>query len=96
MHDPLGLPDSVVPLPRSQQSAPATKEALVALNFRVPFELRQRIKLAAATRGITMTQLLSAAFERYFEYDAPRNSIQRHSSSPDACLVDEILHGLKK
>jgi predicted HicB family RNase H-like nuclease len=40
-------------------------EALVALNFRVPFEFRQRIKLAATTRGVTMTQLVSAALENY-------------------------------
>ena len=41
-------------------------EALVALNFRVPFELRRQIKLAALMRGLTMTELLRAAFEQYF------------------------------
>lgn len=40
---------------------------LVAINFRVPFELRQRMKLSAAIRGITMTELVTAALERYLE-----------------------------
>lgn len=45
---------------RSVPSAPRA-EILVSLNFRVPFQFRQRMKLAAASRGITMTELLCAA-----------------------------------
>ena len=40
-------------------------DALVALNFRVPFAFRQRIKLAATTRGMTMTELVAAALDLY-------------------------------
>jgi hypothetical protein len=65
MNDTLGSPDTPVPLPRSQQSGPDTNEALVALNFRVSFKLRQRMKLAATARGITMTTLLIAALQSY-------------------------------
>jgi hypothetical protein len=48
--------------PRSERKA---KEALVAVNFRVPFEFRQRMKLSAALRSITMTELMTAALEYY-------------------------------
>jgi hypothetical protein len=40
-------------------------QLLVALNFRVPFEFRQRIKLAATMRGVTMTALVTDALEKY-------------------------------
>jgi hypothetical protein len=41
------------------------KEVLVAVNFRVPFEFRQRMKLSAALRSVTMTELMTAALEYY-------------------------------
>lgn len=41
------------------------KEVLVAVNFRVPFEFRQRMKLSATVRGITMTELMTVALEHY-------------------------------
>jgi hypothetical protein len=31
---------------------------LVALNFRVPLELRRRLRIVAAERGVTMTSLV--------------------------------------
>jgi hypothetical protein len=65
MNDPLDAPDSFVAPPRSQQARPDTQAALVALNFRVSFKLRQRMKLEATARGITMTTLLIAALESY-------------------------------
>ncbi len=65
MTDPQGATDSWVPLPRSRQSKPNTQAALVALNFRVPFKLRQRLKLEAASRGVTMTNVLEAALKSY-------------------------------
>jgi hypothetical protein len=40
-------------------------KTLVALNFQVPFEFRQRLKLAAASRGVTMTALVIAALDNY-------------------------------
>lgn len=46
-------------------SRPRHERGIVALNFRVPFEVRQRIKLAATTRGVTMTELVMAAVESY-------------------------------
>lgn len=73
-----------------------TKEALVALNFRVPFKLRQRMKLAATARDITMTQLLSAALENYLRKEAPGVSIHHYQSSSDDWVADEILNALKK
>lgn len=65
MNDTPGSPDSLVPLPRSQPSGDNAQAALVALNFRVSFKLRQRMKLAATARGITMTTLLIAALQSY-------------------------------
>jgi hypothetical protein len=62
MNDTPGSPDSLAPL---QQPGPDTKAALVALNFRVSFKLRQRMKLAATARGITMTALLIDALQSY-------------------------------
>lgn len=50
--------------PRSNSKA---NEVLVAVNFRVPFEFRQRMKLSATIRGITMTELMVAALEHYLE-----------------------------
>ncbi len=44
----------------------SVRDALVALNFRVPFGFRQRMKLFATARGLTMTELLTAAVEHYF------------------------------
>ena len=73
MEDKSKFPPSWKSGPRSQQSSGDTREALVALNFRVPFELRQRIKLAATTRGMTMTEFLSAALRCYIEEDAARS-----------------------
>jgi hypothetical protein len=55
----LGSPENWT---RSKKTA---KEVLVAVNFRVPFEFRQRMKLSATIRGITMTELMTAAFEYY-------------------------------
>ena len=40
---------------------------LVALSFKVPFEFRQAFKLQALRRGITMTELLTHAFETYVD-----------------------------
>lgn len=57
--------------PAQSRSAPQTrpvsrhKRDVVALNFLVPFEFRQRVKLAAAARGVTMTELVMAALESY-------------------------------
>lgn len=51
-------------VPRPKRKA---KGVLVAVNFRVPFEFRQRMKLSATIRGITMTELLTAAFEHYID-----------------------------
>lgn len=87
----------VAPFPRSAGHFPDTKEALVALNFRVPFKLRQRMKFAATARGITMTALLSLALDSYLSSEVPKDSVpQQHSASPDAYLIDEILNALKK
>jgi hypothetical protein len=48
------------------QGAHRAKE-LVALNFRVRLEFRKRVKLAATERGVTMTELLSEAIERFLQ-----------------------------
>lgn len=45
----------------NQQS---TKSRLVAVNFRIPLDLRRRLKILAATRSITMTNLLLELLER--------------------------------
>lgn len=39
------------------------KDQLVALNFRVPLNVRRRLKLLAAEKGVTMTTLLMSAIE---------------------------------
>jgi hypothetical protein len=52
---------------RPSAPLPRNGSTLVALNFRVPFELRQRVKLAAITRDMTVTELLSAALEKYLQ-----------------------------
>jgi hypothetical protein len=86
----------VAPFQRSDEHSPDAKEALVALNFRVPFKLRQRMKFAATARGITMTELFSVALERYLQNETPRVAMQQCSAAPDAYLIDEILNALKK
>ncbi len=48
---------------RSRPSSVATAD--VALNFRVPFEMRRRIKISAAERGLTMAEFLSDAIAQY-------------------------------
>jgi hypothetical protein len=45
---------------KQQQSA---KPRLVAVNFRIPLDLRRRLKILAATRNITMTSLLLELLE---------------------------------
>lgn len=48
---------------RPARQRPGNQQTLVALNFRVPFEFRQRLKVAATNRGVTMTELVVAALE---------------------------------
>jgi hypothetical protein len=43
----------------------STNQRLVALNFRVPLDLRRRLKIHAASRSITMTNLLLELLERF-------------------------------
>jgi hypothetical protein len=43
----------------------------VALNFRVPLDLRRRLKIMAASRNVTMTSLLLELLER-FDPEAPK------------------------
>jgi uncharacterized protein (DUF1778 family) len=51
----------------TRRSPQAARNNKVALNFRVPFEFRQRIKLAATTRNVTMTEFVIAALEDYLK-----------------------------
>ena len=44
-----------------------TPTHLVSLNFKVPFEFRQRLKILAAHRAMTMTELLTAAVDNFIE-----------------------------
>lgn len=39
------------------------KPRLVAVNFRIPLDLRRRLKIIAATRSVTMTNLLLELLE---------------------------------
>jgi hypothetical protein len=39
-------------------------QRLVALNFRVPLDLRRRLKIIAASRNVTMTNLLLEVLDR--------------------------------
>lgn len=43
-----------------------TSVHLVALNFRVPFEVRQRMKSEAALHGVSMTQYLMETLQQRF------------------------------
>jgi hypothetical protein len=45
---------------------------LVSLNFKVPLYFRHRLKLHAAMRGRTMTEVLHSAFALYFEAEDAR------------------------
>jgi hypothetical protein len=38
---------------------------IVALNFRVPAEFKKNFKIAAATQGITQSELLQQAFDEW-------------------------------
>jgi hypothetical protein len=42
----------------------SNRQRLVALNFRVPLDLRRRLKMVAASRSITMTDLLLQLLDR--------------------------------
>lgn len=44
---------------------PADRQRLVALNFRIPADLRRRLKVIAAARSVTMTNLLLELLERF-------------------------------
>jgi predicted DNA-binding protein len=44
---------------------------LVALNFRVPLDLRRRLKILAASRSVTMTNLLLEILERFDREETP-------------------------
>jgi len=45
---------------------------LVALNFRVPLELRRRLRIVAAQRGVTMTSLVLDTLQAVIQMeDAP-------------------------
>lgn len=72
------------------------REELVALNFRVPFKFRQRMKLAATARGVSMTHLLTTAIEEHLGQEGATSPVQFGHEIDDARLVDEILNALKK
>jgi hypothetical protein len=50
---------------RSAVRQQSNHQRLVALNFRVPLDLRRRLKIIAASRGITMTNMLLEVLERF-------------------------------
>jgi hypothetical protein len=52
------------------------RRRLVALNFRVPLDLRRRLKVLAASRSITMTNLFLELLER-FEREEERLSVKK-------------------
>ncbi len=43
----------------------SNSQRLVALNFRIPLELRRRLKIMAASRNVTMTNLLLDLLMRF-------------------------------
>ena len=47
------------------------KPRLVAVNFRIPLDLRRRLKILAATRSTTMTHLLLDLLERLDKEEWP-------------------------
>lgn len=62
-------------------------EVLVAVNFRVPFEFRQRMKLSATVRGITMTELMTAALEHYIS-NVPKTEAGTGTGRPGTHLTN--------
>lgn len=46
-------------------SSKTEKKKIVALNFRVPADFKRNFKIAAATHGITQSDLLQQAFEEW-------------------------------
>lgn len=50
--------------PKSESSK-GEKKKIVALNFRVPADFKRDFKIAAATHGITQSDLLQQAFEEW-------------------------------
>lgn len=47
------------------ESSKAEKEKMAALNFRVPANFKRDFKIAAATHGITQSDLLQQVFEEW-------------------------------
>ena len=72
----------------SSHRTPTSRDArLVSLNFKVPFEFRQRLKILAAQRAMTMTELLTIAVEAFVGANAggdtaPSESVQVRSLVP--------------
>jgi hypothetical protein len=81
---------------RPNSQVPDPKEALVALNFRVPFQFRQRMKLAATVQGVSMTQLLTDAIDTHLGVRLSGDAVPQRAAAADGHLVDEILQDLKK
>jgi hypothetical protein len=53
---------NVAAMPAASSKSSTRKQLhLVALNFRVPFQVRQKVKAYAVERGISMTDVLIAA-----------------------------------
>ena len=50
----------------------SNRQRLVALNFRVPLDLRRRLKVLAASRSTTMTNLLLELLERLEQEESSR------------------------
>jgi len=69
------MPVKTPPPPKSKKGDPPASDSTkgnlakpeptkhVALNFRVPAELKKDFKIASATHGITQSQLLAQAFQ---------------------------------
>jgi predicted HicB family RNase H-like nuclease len=58
------LSSSLISPAARQPTRNAKAAALVALNFRVPLEVRRRLKILAASQSVTMTQLLLQMLEK--------------------------------
>jgi hypothetical protein len=70
------MPTNTPPPPTKKGEPPTRNETrrnlskpqpakIVALNFRVPAELKKEFKIASATNGITQSELLKQAFDEW-------------------------------
>jgi predicted DNA-binding protein len=67
-------------------------EEMVSMHHRMPTELRQRLKIAAAQRGLAMTDIINQAIEMWLDQEFERMVDERVISGSIPAAVSALVN----